>query len=121
MRERERGKFVFLFLFPLSSLVDSLSFFAFLSICSSMSVAGSTSSRGTHSRSRSRSRSRSPPFYNDTRNGPPRYSSRYDSYSYRPSRGPNALDDYRDFRDRDRDRPSMGLREDRYVPRSRDR
>ncbi|KAI7879131.1 hypothetical protein K492DRAFT_164104 [Lichtheimia hyalospora FSU 10163] len=86
-----------------------------------MSVAGSTSSRGTHSRSRSRSRSRSPPLYNDTRNGPPRYPSRYDSYSYRPSRGPNAMDDYRDFRDRDRDRSSMGLREDRYIPRSRDR
>lgn len=107
--------------FTLNSLVDSLSFFALPSICSSMSVAGSTSSRGTHSRSRSRSRSRSPPLYNDSRNGPPRYSSRYDSYSYRPSRAPNALDDYRDFRERDRDRPSIGLREDRYIPRSRDR
>ena len=87
-----------------------------------MSVAGSASSQGT--RSRSPSRSRSPP-YNDSRY---RYSSRYDSYNYRPNRNgmSAALDDYRDLRDRERDRDrdrSMGiLREDRYLsPRGRER
>lgn len=91
-----------------------------------MSVTGSTSSQGTHSRSPSRSRS---PPYNDSRY---RYSSRYDSYNYRPNRNgmSAALDDYRDLRDRerdrerdrDRDRPMGLLREDRYMsPRSRDR
>lgn len=91
-----------------------------------MSVTGSTSSQGTHSRSPSRSRS---PPYSDGRYPPSsRYSSRYDSYNYRPNRNgmSAALDDYRDLRDRERDRDrdrSMGLmRDDRYLsPRGRDR
>lgn len=96
-----------------------------------MSVAGSTSSQGTHSRSPSRSRS--PPF-NDGRY-PPSNSSRYryDYNNYRPSRsGMSAdLDSYRDLRDRDRDRErdrerdrSILMREDRYLSsrgRERDR
>ncbi|KAI8149349.1 hypothetical protein BJV82DRAFT_708241 [Fennellomyces sp. T-0311] len=92
-----------------------------------MSVAGSTSSRGTHSRSRSRSRS---PPYNDGRYIPPRYPSRYDAYSYRPrSAMSSALDDYRELRDRDRDRDRdrgrdrlpLTMRDDRYLARGRER
>lgn len=80
-----------------------------------MSVAGSTSSHGTHSRSPSRSRS--PPPYNEGR-----YSSRYRyDYNYRSNRSMSAaLDDYRDLRDRERDRERM-LRDDRYLPPRRDR
>ncbi|KAI8087918.1 uncharacterized protein B0P05DRAFT_584621 [Gilbertella persicaria] len=86
-----------------------------------MSVAGSTSSQGTHSRSPSRSRS--PPYSDGRYPNNTRY--RYD-YNYRPIRSgmSAALDDYRDMRererDRDRDRP-MGLRDDRYAPRGRER
>ncbi|KAI9319191.1 hypothetical protein BX666DRAFT_2025513 [Dichotomocladium elegans] len=85
-----------------------------------MSVAGSTSSRGTtKSRSRSRSRSRSP-SYSDGRYAHHRYNvPRYDSYfSYRlRSQMPAPMEDYRDLRDRDRIVP----RDDRYPPRSRER
>lgn len=95
-----------------------------------MSVAGSTSSQGTHSRSPSRSRS---PPYSDGRYPPssnnPRY--RYDYNNYRPPRsGMSAdLDNYRDLRDRERDRErdrdrdrSMLMRDDRYMnPRGRER
>lgn len=90
-----------------------------------MSATGSTSSAGTQSRSRSRSRS---PPYSDARFPPPRYNSRYDQYSYRPARSAmsTALDDYREMRDRgrdrdrERDRPPPP-RDDRYMPRNRDR
>ncbi|KAI9259314.1 hypothetical protein BY458DRAFT_588500 [Sporodiniella umbellata] len=80
-----------------------------------MSATGSTSSHGTHSRSPSRSRS--PPPYSDGR-----YSSRYRyDYNYRSGRSMSAaLDDYRDLRDRERDRERM-LRDDRYMPPRRDR
>ncbi|KAI8885710.1 hypothetical protein K501DRAFT_245411 [Backusella circina FSU 941] len=84
-----------------------------------MSVAGSTSSHGTHSRSPSRSRS---PPYSDGRY-PSRYP-RYD-YNYRNSRSgmSAALDDYRDLRERerDRDRSMLLMREERYLPRGRER
>lgn len=98
-----------------------------------MSIAGSTSSQGTHSRSPSRSRS---PPYSDARyqgSSSSRYSSRYDSYNYRPSRSnmSAALDDYRELQDRDRDReiidrerhrPRGLMREDPYMsPRGRER
>ncbi|KAI8086135.1 uncharacterized protein BX664DRAFT_151335 [Halteromyces radiatus] len=83
-----------------------------------MSATGSTSSRGTHSRSPSRSRS---PPYSDGRYLP-RYSSRYDSYSYRPRSGMTAaIDDYWELRDRERDRERerdrsmLMMREDRYM------
>lgn len=93
-----------------------------------MSVAGSTSSQGTHSRSPSRSRS---PPYSDGRY-PPSASSRYRyDYNYRPMRSgiSAAIDDYRDLRererdrerDRDRERPMGLLRDDRYTPRGRER
>jgi hypothetical protein len=97
-----------------------------------MSVAGSTSSQGTHSRSPSRSRS--PPYsdgrYPPSSSGSRGYSTRYDSYNY--GRGRNnmsaALDDYRDLRDRERDREidrerdrSRGLMRDYMSPRGRER
>ncbi|KAI8343304.1 hypothetical protein BC941DRAFT_508747 [Chlamydoabsidia padenii] len=79
-----------------------------------MSATGSTSSRGTHSRSPSRSRS---PPYSDGRY-PPRYSSRYDSYGYRPrSNMTAAIDDYWELRDRERERErdrSLMMRDERY-------
>lgn len=95
-----------------------------------MSVAGSTSSQGTHSRSPSRSRS---PPYSDGRYPPSssntntRYRYDYSNYNRLPRSGMSAdLDNYRDLRDRERDRERdrdrMGLmREDRYNPRGRER
>ncbi|ORZ17083.1 hypothetical protein BCR42DRAFT_25672 [Absidia repens] len=85
-----------------------------------MSTNESTSSRGTLSRSRSRSRSRSP-TYNNGR-FPPRYSSRYESYTYRPRSGMTAaIDDYWELRDRgrdrerERDRSMVMIRDERYM------
>ncbi|KAI8582467.1 hypothetical protein K450DRAFT_227301 [Umbelopsis ramanniana AG] len=85
-----------------------------------MSVSGSNSSRG--SPQRSRSQSRSPPPFADGRYPPPppRHGSRYEPYGgYRSMR---PMDDYRDIRDRERERDrAMMIRDDRYPPRGRER
>ncbi|KAG2173193.1 hypothetical protein INT43_004567 [Umbelopsis isabellina] len=88
-----------------------------------MSVSGSNSSRG--SPQRSRSQSRSPPPFGDGRYPPPppRYGSRYDG-GYGGYRSMRPMDDYRDVRDRERDRErdrAMMMRDDRYPPRGRER